>query len=87
MGIRGDAKPNVRLHAPLSGIGGLLQCASISLCQSSYLLSGIKRCPLFRSSVCISYIHVGVLAGAKVGIKFGGWAKNHHCKNIGGFKV
>ena len=50
--------------SPLSGIGGVLQCASISLCKSSCPLSRVKRCPLFEGSVYISY-NIGGLADAK----------------------
>ena len=39
------------------------QYTSIRSCKSSYLLSRVKRCPLLRSSIYISYI--GRLAGAK----------------------
>ena len=42
--------------APLFGKGSfkLLQCASIVSCKSSCPLSGVKRCPIFEGSVCIS---------------------------------
>ena len=63
MGGHSDTEPRVRCHAPLSGIGGLLQCASISSCKSSCPLSEVKKCLLFEGSVYISYI--GGLAGAK----------------------
>ena len=62
MGNHGDIEPRVRRHAPLSGIRGLLQCASTTWCKSCPL-SGVKRCPLFGGSVCISYI--GGSAGTK----------------------
>ena len=65
MGNHGDIEPRVRCHAPLSGIRSLLQCASTTWCiaKSSCPLSGVKRCPLFGGSVCISYI--GGSVGAK----------------------
>ena len=63
MGDHGDIEPRVRCHAPLSGIRGLLQCASITWCKSSCPLSGVKRCLLFGDSVYISYI--GGSASAK----------------------
>ena len=62
MGSHGDTVASVQSHAPLSVIGGLFQCASISWCKSSCPLSGVKRCPLFRGSVYVSYI--GGSAGA-----------------------
>ena len=63
MGNHSDIEPRVRCRAPLSGIRGLLQCASTTWCKSSCPLSGVKRCPLFGGSVCISYI--GGSASAK----------------------
>ena len=54
MGGHNDTVASVRSHTPLSVIGGLFHCASISLCKSSCPLSGVKRCPLFGGSVYIT---------------------------------
>ena len=50
-------------HALLFVKRGLLQCTSTISCKTSCLLSGVKRCPLFRF---IFVITIGGLAGAWV---------------------
>ena len=57
----GDTEPRAQRHAPLSGMGGLFQCASICSCKSFCPLSGVKRYPLFGGSDFI----IGGSASAK----------------------
>ena len=71
MGGHGDTEPKAQRHAPLS------QCMSISMCKSSCPLSGVKRCPLFRGSVYISYI--GGSAGAKARCPLDGGVRYLEC--------
>ena len=50
-------------HTPLSVKRGLLQCTTIGSCKTSCPLFGVKRCPLFGGSVCISYSKIGWCMG------------------------
>ena len=77
MGDHGDIEPRVRRHSPLSGIRGLLQCASTTWCKSSCPLSGVKRCPLFGDSVCI-----GGLASAKARCSLDGGVRYLECPQV-----
>ena len=63
-------------------------------CTCTYMYMSRKLMVLLQSACIVDTVHGHgydgqqkyCIAGNMVGIKFGGWVPNSHCKNIGGFK-